>query len=210
MNDPLPLFGIVTTPLELVSFVLALITVALNIRQNPWAWLFSILSSALYAAVFFGARLYGDTSLQFVFIAVSIWGWYQWLHGGDAHQVLRVSRLPVSGWAMSAFAWLAGFVVIALFLSAYTDTDVPYSDAFLTAGSLLGQLLLARKKVESWYVWIVVDLLYIGLYVYKDLMLTAVLYAIFVVMAMLGLRAWKKSLASDQKDPALSASASQP
>lgn len=210
MNDPLPLFGIVTTPLELVSFVLALATVLLNIRQNPWAWLFSILSSALYAVVFFGARLYGDMSLQFVFIVVSVWGWYQWLHGGDAHQALRVSRLRPSGWAMSIVTWLLGFALIAGFLGSYTDTDVPVSDGFLTAGSLLGQLLLARKKVESWYVWIAVDLLYIGLYVYKDLMLTAVLYAIFVILAVLGLRAWKNSLPPDAPKTAQPAGAPGP
>src|SRR5690606_12740843 len=163
MNESLLLFGLTTTPLDRGSFVLALATVVLNIRQNPWAWLFSILSSALYAIVFFGARLYGDMSLQFVFIVVSVWGWYQWLHGGDAHQVLSVSRLRRSGWVMSVVAWLLGFVMIAWFLGNYTDTDVSLSDGFLTAGSLLGQLLLARKKVESWYVWIVVDLLYIGL-----------------------------------------------
>ncbi|MGV3743011.1 MAG: nicotinamide riboside transporter PnuC [Burkholderiaceae bacterium] len=196
MNDPLPFFGFVTTPLELVSFLLALVTVALNILQKHWAWLFSILSSGLYAMVFFGARLYGDMGLQFVFIAVSVWGWYQWLHGGEAHQVLRVSRLSRAGWITSALGWLAAFGAIALFLKAMTDTDVPYADGFLTAGSLLGQLLLSRKKLENWHVWILVDLLYIGLYVYKGLMLTALLYAVFVVMAAIGLRTWKRALPS--------------
>jgi nicotinamide mononucleotide transporter len=192
----LPLFGFTTTPLELVSFLLAAVTVFLNIRQNHWAWLFSIVSSALYAIVFFGARLYGDMSLQFVFIAVSVWGWYQWLHGGPAHQVLKVSRLPYWGGTASAFAWLAGFGAISMLLKAFTDTDVAYADGFLTAGSLLGQLLLSRKKLENWYVWIAVDLLYVALYVYKGLILTAVLYALFVVMAVAGLRAWKKALAA--------------
>ncbi|MDQ9170907.1 nicotinamide riboside transporter PnuC [Oxalobacteraceae bacterium R-40] len=206
MNDPLLFLGFTTTPLELVSFLLALITVALNIRQNHWAWLFSIVSSALYAIVFFGARLYGDMSLQFVFVAVSVWGWYQWLHGGVAHQALKVSRLSDSGWGISVIAWLAGFVAIALFLKSFTDTDVPYMDGFLTAGSLLGQLLLSRKKLENWYVWIVVDLLYIGLYVYKNLMLTAVLYAVFVAMAAIGLRAWKKTLADAAQAEAVAAS----
>jgi nicotinamide mononucleotide transporter len=205
MNDPLPLFGFATTPLELVSFLLALITVALNIRQNHWAWLFSIVSSALYAVVFFGASLYGDMSLQFVFVAVSVWGWYQWLHGGEAHQVLRVSRLSRSGRVKAAIGWLAAFGAIALFLKTVTDTDVPYADGFLTAGSLLGQLLLSRKKLENWHVWIIVDLLYIGLYVYKGLMLTAILYAVFVVMAAIGLRAWKKALPRSTQAAALDA-----
>lgn len=208
MNDPLPLLGFATTPLELVSFLLAMITVALNIRQNPWAWLFSIVSSALYAVVFFGSKLYGDMSLQFVFIAISAWGWYQWLHGGNEQQVLKASRLPVSGWVASLVAWLIGFAVISLFLRAYTDTDVPYMDGFLTAGSLLGQLLLSRKKLENWHVWIIVDLLYIGLYAYKNLILTAVLYGIFVIMAAVGLHIWKKKLASDVEGRMLTAASS--
>lgn len=209
MNDSLPLLGFTTTPLELVSFLLALVTVALNIRQNPWAWLFSIVSSALYAVVFFGARLYGDMSLQFVFIAVSAWGWHQWLHGGAAHQALAVSRLTRMGWAISALAWLAAFALIAVFLDNYTDTDVPYMDGFLTAGSLLGQFLLARKKLENWYVWIAVDLLYIGLYLYKQLTLTAILYAIFVLMAAAGFLAWRKALIRDTEPAAPSATSAQ-
>jgi nicotinamide mononucleotide transporter len=203
MNDSLSLFGLTTTPLELISFVLATITVWLNIRQNHWAWLFSILSSATYALVFFDARLYGDTGLQLVFIALSLWGWHQWLRvkvkakaasdssaGADA---LKVSRLSARGWCGSAIAWLAGFAALAWFLHRYTDSDVPRIDAFLTAGSLLGQWLLAQKKLETWYVWIAVDLLYVGLYLYKSLMLTAILYALFVALALAGLRAWQRS-----------------
>jgi nicotinamide mononucleotide transporter len=92
----------------------------------------------------------------------------------------------VAGWA---FGWLA----LSWFLDVYTDTDVPHIDGFLTAGSLLGTVLAARKKVENWHVWIVVDVLYVGLYVYKNLHLTAVLYGVFVVMAALGLRTWARA-----------------
>jgi nicotinamide mononucleotide transporter len=191
MNDTLALAGFSTTPLELISFVLSVITVLLNIRQTHWAWLFSIISSATYGAVFFGARLYGDTGLQIVFIVVSVWGWYQWLRGGPQHEQLGVTRLTRSGRAWSAAGWLCGFVLLAVFLKAWTDTDVPRADGFLTAGSLVGQLLLSRKKIENWHVWIAVDLLYVGLYVYKNLMLTAILYAVFCVLAVAGLRAWR-------------------
>ena len=197
MNDSLPLYGFATTPLELISFVLAMITVVLNIRQTHWAWLFSIVSSATYAIVFIDAKLYGDTALQLVFIVVSIWGWLQWLKGGAANSVLSVSRLTAAGRLWAAGGWLVGFVLIAVFLKSFTDTDVPRIDGLLTAGSLLGQLLLSRKKLENWHVWIVVDILYVGLYIYKDLMLTAVLYALFVLMAAIGLQAWRKSIVAD-------------
>ncbi len=194
MNQTLPLlFGLLTTPLELISFILSIITVALNIRQLHWAWLFSILSSGLYAVVFLDARLYGDMGLQFVFILTSIWGWHLWLWGDRDHNSLRVSRLTKKSVMISVLAWLAGFALLAWFLKTYTDTDVPNADAFLTAGSLLGQVLLSRKKMENWLVWIIVDVLYVWLYLYKGLMLTAGLYAVFVALAIIGWRAWSKS-----------------
>ena len=192
MNDSFALFGFATTPLELISFVLSVLTVLLNIRRNHWAWLFAIISSAAYGVVFFNARLYGDMGLQAVFIVVSVWGWYSWLHGGAQNQALVVSRLDRAGWTASAIGWAVGFVLLAWFLKRFTDTDVPHADGFLTAGSLLGQVLLSRKKVENWHAWIAVDVLYVGLYLYKNLMLTAILYALFVVMAVIGLRAWSR------------------
>ncbi|ASU38473.1 transporter [Herbaspirillum sp. meg3] len=192
LNDSLPLLGFVTTPLELISFVLAIMTVALNIRQNHWAWLFSILSSVLYGFVFINSRLYGDAGLQCVFVAVSVWGWYQWLRGGTEHQPLQVSRLNTRGVLWSAAAWLVGFGVLSVFLHRFTDTDVPHMDGFLTAGSLVGQFLLSRKKIENWLVWIAVDVLYVGLYLYKHLTLTAVLYGLFVLLAIAGWRAWRQ------------------
>lgn len=194
MNDPLSLFGFPTTPLELISFVLSIVTVLLNIRRIHWAWLFAIVSSATYGVVFFEARLYGDAGLQAVFIAAAIWGWYEWLRGtGEDDEPLVVTRLDARGWTWSLAGWALGFFILSWFLHAYTDTDVPHMDGFLTAGSLLGTLLAARKKVENWHVWIVVDILYVGLYVYKDLHLTAILYAVFVGMAVLGLRAWARA-----------------
>jgi nicotinamide mononucleotide transporter len=193
MNDSIALFGFATTPLELISFVLSVLTVLLNIRRNHWAWLFAIIASATYGVVFFNARLYGDMALQLVFIVVSVWGWYSWLHGGAQRQALGVTRLDRAGWIASLIGWAAGFVLLAYFLKTWTDTDVPHADGFLTAGSLLGQLLLSRKKVENWHVWIAVDILYVGLYLYKHLVLTAVLYGLFVLMAVVGLRAWSRA-----------------
>ena len=196
MNESLTIAGLATTPLELIAFILALITVVLNIRQKHWAWLFSIVSSAIYAVVFFDVRLYGDMGLQCVFIAASIWGWRQWLRGaGDAPLVASWLRPAGRAWALAA--WLVGFVLLSGFLANFTNTDVPHADGFLTAGILLGQLLLARKKIENWAVWIAVDVLYVALYLYKGLMLTALLYGVFVVLAVQGLRTWS-ALASSR------------
>jgi nicotinamide mononucleotide transporter len=194
MNDPLSFLGFSTTPLELISFVLSIATVLLNIRRIHWAWLFAIVSSATYGIVFFEARLYGDAGLQAVFIVASVWGWYEWLRGkGEDDKPLVVTRLGRAGWTWSLAGWALGFVLLSWFLHAYTDTDVPHMDGFLTAGSLLGTLLGGRKKVENWHVWIAVDVLYVGLYIYKGLHLTAVLYGLFVIMAALGLRTWARA-----------------
>jgi nicotinamide mononucleotide transporter len=190
MNETLAFGPFATTPLELIGFVLSVATVLLNIRRNHWAWLFAIVSSAVYGIVFFRSRLYGDAGLQAVFIAASIWGWTEWLRGAGG-KPLAVGRLGRAGWAWSLAGWAIGYVALARFLHAFTDTDVPHIDGFLTAGSLLGTALTARKKIENWHTWIVVDVLYVGLYVYKGLNLTAILYAVFVVLAVLGLRAWQ-------------------
>ena len=101
-----------------------------------------------------------------------------------------VTRSSPAGWRNSIIGWLLAFGVLGLFLDHMTNTDVPYPDGFLTAGSLVGQILLSRKKVENWIVWIVVDILYVGLYISKGLTLTAVLYAVFVLLASLGLYTW--------------------
>ncbi|MBC3931558.1 nicotinamide riboside transporter PnuC [Undibacterium curvum] len=190
MNDSIPFFAWQTTPLELLSFVLSVLTVLLNIRQIHWAWLFSILSSALYGIVFFSSRLYGDSGLQMVFVVVSVYGWYCWLQGGKQSQEMPVTSLNLMQRFAAILAWLSGFVILSLFLKTYTDTDVPYMDGFLTAGSLVGQLLLSRKKIENWLIWIAVDVLYVGLYLSKGLVLTAILYGIFVVLAAIGLKQW--------------------
>lgn len=193
MNDAVQFFGLTTSLLELLSFILSVMTVVLNIRQIHWAWLFSILSSGLYASVFFEARLYGDMGLQWVFIIVSVWGWFLWWRGIDGSSQLPVSALASRERVVALIAWGLGFIALAWFLKKFTDTDVPVADGFLTAGSLLGQVLLSRKKIENWLIWIIVDVLYVGLYLYKNLMLTAALYAVFVIMAIMGLRAWSKT-----------------
>jgi nicotinamide mononucleotide transporter len=190
MNETLAFGPFTTSPLELIGFILSVATVLLNIRRNHWAWLFAIVSSAVYGIVFFQSRLYGDAGLQGVFIAASVWGWIEWLRGTRGGP-LRVGRLARAGWAWSLAGWAIGFLLLARFLHAFTDTDVPHMDGFLTAGSLLGTALAAKKKIENWHTWIVVDVLYVGLYVYKGLNLTAILYAVFVVLAVLGLRAWQ-------------------
>ena len=186
-------WGAPVTWLELVAFVLAIAMVILNIRVNPLGWPLAIVSSLLYFALFWDNRLYGDASLQIFFAAVAGWGWWQWLRGTTADgSPLRVRWLGARGrWtlvAVLALAWPA----TGAFLRRYTDTDVPWWDAFPTAASVIGQWLLGRKHVENWIVWLVVNVVSVLLFAYKGLWLTVLLYAVFVALSVQGLAAWRR------------------
>lgn len=188
-------WGSAVTWLELVAVAVSLAMVLANLRVNPLGWPLAILSSLMYALLFAHYRLYGEAGLQFVFIAVALWGWWQWLRGRAADgQALDVQRLSRRGLALVAAGTLAAWPLLGGLLARATDSDVPYLDALPTAGSVAGQLLLARKYVENWAVWVVVNLVSVGLFAYKALWLTALLYAAFAALAVLGWRAWQARL----------------
>jgi nicotinamide mononucleotide transporter len=190
-------WGSPVTWLEIAAFVLAVWMVVCNMRVRPLAWPLAIASSLLYFLLFWSARLYGDASLQIVFVAVAFWGWWQWLRGHAADgQALRVRALGPRGRLLAIAAWLAAWPLIGLFLQRYTDTDVPFWDAFPTAGSLVGQWLLGRKHIENWPAWIAVNVVGVALFAYKGLWLTVLLYALFTVMAAYGWRAWQRLAAA--------------
>lgn len=192
------LWGGPVTWLEIVAFVFAVVMVVLNIRVNPAAWPLAIASSLLYFVLFWNGRLYGEASLQILFATVSLWGWWQWLRGtGDDGQALRVRSLTPRGLATTVALTLIAWPLLGLFLAQVTDTDVPYGDAFPTAGSVAGQWLLGRKYVENWPTWIVVNLVSIGLFAWKGFWLTVILYAVFAVMAAAGWRAWRRLASPD-------------
>ncbi|HET7865779.1 MAG TPA: nicotinamide riboside transporter PnuC [Burkholderiaceae bacterium] len=187
------LWGSPVTWLEIAAFVLAVWMVVANIRVNPIGWPLAIVSSLMYFALFWSSRLYGDASLQIVFALVAGWGWWQWLRGTQSDgTALRVRSLSPRGrWLMLGVLAL-GWPVIGLFLKHYTDTDVPWWDAFPTAASLVGQWLLGRKYVENWPTWVVVNTVSVGLFAYKGLWLTTLLYTIFIAMSFVGWRAWRR------------------
>ena len=185
-----------TSRLELLAVVLALAMVGFNIRERHWGWPLAIVSSLLYFGLFSRSKLYGDAALQIFFACIALWGWVQWLRGRRADgSALRVTRLSTRGtWAVlgaCAVLWPG----VALFLMYYTDSDVPWWDAFPTAVSLVGQYLLGRKYVENWLVWIAVNVVSVGLFAYKGLWLTTGLYGLFIVLSVVGWRAWKRRLA---------------
>ena len=179
--------------LELLGFVLALVMVVCNIRVNPWAWPLAIVSSLVYALVFWQSKLYGEASLQLFFVAMALWGWWQWLRRGQAsglNLVVRPLKPEARLWVFASFLvlWLA----LAQLLDHRTDTDVPWWDAATTAGSIVGTWLLGRKHVENWPVWVAVNAVSIGLFIYKGLWLTCGLYAVLLALALVGWRAWHR------------------
>jgi nicotinamide mononucleotide transporter len=190
-------WGTPVSALEMVAFVLAIVMVVLNMRVNALAWPLAIISSLLYFALFWNSKLYGDASLQILFVVVALWGWWQWLRGTAADgAALQVRALEAKArWRLLialAIAWPA----TGLFLKTFTDTDVPWWDAFPTAASVIGQWLLGRKYIENWAAWIVVNIVSVGLFAYKGLWLTTVLYTLFVAMSFAGWRAWRARLAA--------------
>lgn len=189
------LWGSPVTWLELVAVVLALAMVACNIREIHWGWPLAIASSLLYFLLFWRSKLYGDASLQVFFAVLASWGWFQWLRGRRPDgSALRVARLPRRGLLAVVAACAVLWPATGLFLDHYTDTDVPWWDAFPTAVSLVGQVLLGRKYIENWAVWIVVNVVAVGLFVHKALWLTAGLYAVFIVLSVIGWRAWRRRM----------------
>jgi nicotinamide mononucleotide transporter len=179
------------TWLELIAFVLSIAMVLANMRVNPVGWPLAIVASLLYFGLFWRYRLYGDGALQIFFAVVALWGWWQWLRGTDDGAPLRVRHLTPRAYLPVFGAGLLLWPAIGTFLQRYTDTDVPYWDAFPTAFSLVGQWLLGRKYVENWPTWIVVNAVGVALFAYKGLYLTAILYAIFLVLSFAGWRAWR-------------------
>lgn len=215
-------WGVATSWLELIAVLLGFVCVVLNVLENHWGWPFAIVSCALFTWLFVNSRLYGDAGVQVFFVCASIWGWRQWLAGtrktvagagpagaGSAadNHVVRDPRLAVDpparlsitalGWPRNAYVvltWLALWPLIGVLLDTVTDSDVPYFDAFPTAGSVIGQYLLGRKYLENWAVWLLVNLASIALLGYKALYLSAALYAVFVVVAMIGWWRWRLQL----------------
>jgi nicotinamide mononucleotide transporter len=184
-------WGVPVSYLEALAFVLSLWMVACNLRVNPLGWPLAIASSLLYGILFAHYGLYGEAALQLVFVAMSLWGWWQWLCGVDAQQQALIVRvLRPQGRGLSLLALLALWPVLGWLLDHITDSTVPYWDALPTAGSLIGQWLLGRKWVDNWPCWLAVNLISMGLFAYKELWLTVILYGIFAVLSAVGWRQW--------------------
>jgi nicotinamide mononucleotide transporter len=181
---------------ELAGVVFGVLAVWLTVRESLWCWPTGLVYVALYIVVFHHVKLYAGMGLQAVYGGLCLYGWYQWLHGGRDRGALSVSRIPARALAILLAAGAAGSVLLGTTLSRATDASLPALDSSLTAFSLVAQAMVTRKWIENWILWIVVDVVYVGMYAYKGLFATAGLYALFLVLAAMGLREWGKALAA--------------
>lgn len=190
------------TPLEIAGALTGLWCVALLWRGSILNWPVGLVNNALFFALFWGAGLYADASLQAVFFAFGIWGWWRWWRGAPGGTTdAPPSRAPAPHLLALIPACLIATTAIALLLRRFSDSTVPTWDAAVTALSLGAVWLQGRKHLENWLVWITVDVLSIGLYLYKDLHLTAALYAIFLGLCVVGYRDWRRQLPPATEPP---------
>lgn len=185
---------------EIIGAVLGLLFLYLEIKENKWLWPVGLLSSVMYIFVFFRAKLYADMSLQVYYVAISIYGWVLWSRGVQKINELRITRLRFS-LAIRLFAITAIiYALIAYVLVKYTDGEVPYWDAFTTALGIVATWMLAKKILEQWLVWVIVNAVSLGLYIYKGLYPTAILFFFYATLAIVGYFQWKKQMKMDKAD----------
>lgn len=182
--------------IEILGAILGIIYISLSIRQNILTWPTGLLTSLLYIVVFYQSKFYADMGLQVYYVAISIYGWYYWLKGGKNNHTneIPVKKTNNKLWRYLAVSTGLIYILILFILKRFTDSDVPYFDSLTTALSILATWMLAQKYIEHWLIWIFVDLVSVGLYIYKDLWPTVILFTIYTIMAVLGYIEWKKSI----------------
>jgi nicotinamide mononucleotide transporter len=184
---------------ELLAFVTGGWTVWLAARNNPWSWPIGVANAALFVVLLFGVRLYFDMSLNVFYVLSGLWGWWAWLYGGTGRtqkpitsvSLLEVVAIVSAGAGLTALMWHGGILL---------NGAAPALDAITTGLSVVAQWLLMRRMIETWYFWIVADIIYIPLYLSRDLTLTAILYGIFLLMCVRGLIEWRAIVRRQQAE----------
>jgi len=183
---------------EISGFVTGIAGIWLTIRQNVWCFPVGLINVTVSLFLFIDEKLYSDALQQVFYMVLLSYGWYKWTTSKNENP-LKVTELT----AQTLFLYLVFATLIAgamgYFFDQFTDAHVPYMDASATALSFLAQFLIAKKKIENWSIWIVVNVMYIGIYLYKDLYLYAGLFAIYLLLAVNGLMTWRKAMNEEIK-----------
>ncbi|MER6997350.1 nicotinamide riboside transporter PnuC [Streptomyces sp. NPDC000410] len=200
-----PLFTLLDTPVswtEVLGFGSGALCVWLVARQHLANWPVGIANNVFFVLLFTQAGLYADAGLQVVFITLAVYGWWTWTHGGGpGSDALPVRRTTRTEWTWLLAAGVVGTLSLTLLLDRATDSTVPFWDALTTALSLMATYGQCRKRLESWWLWIAADVVYVPLYAYKELYLTSLLYIGFMTLCVLGLRNWSRDLAVQRRQP---------
>ena len=187
--------------IEILATAFGFISVYLTVKENVWLWLTGIVSVFFYIFVFYDAKLYSDMSLQIFYVFIQIYGWYFWIYGGKKKNELPISRLSKNGIIIWSIAAIAGTAILGYGMKTYTNASLPYIDAFQTVLSVIAQWYLTKKIIDTWVLWITVDVVSLGLYLYKGLYLTTGLYAAFLILAIMGLIEWRKTFLKQKTQP---------
>lgn len=192
--------------LEIVGTLVGLLYLWLEYRASIYLWIAGIIMPAIYIFVYYDAGLYADFGINIYYLVAAIYGWTMWKYGVFLRKKIlhrkeekRAGELPITRMPRRYLLPLTAvfavtFIAIAWILIRFTDSDVPWLDSFTTALSIIGMWMLARKYVEQWWAWIVVDMVSCGLYIYKGLDFTAVLYGLYTIIAIFGFFKWKKMM----------------
>jgi nicotinamide mononucleotide transporter len=183
--------------IEILGAVLGILYIFFSIRQHILTWPTGLLTSLFYIYVFYTSGFYADMGLQLYYVVVSIYGWYYWVRGGQKETGGPQEKVPVKhtsrrGWFRISLVTVAVYGLLLFILLRFTDSTVPFMDAFTTALSITATWMLAKKYIEHWLIWIVTDMVSIGLYIYKGLWPTVILFIVYTVLAVSGYMEWKK------------------
>ncbi|HEY0372084.1 MAG TPA: nicotinamide riboside transporter PnuC [Thermoanaerobaculia bacterium] len=179
---------------ELVAAVITALSIWLATRENIWYYPTGLVALAMYTWVYFGAKLYAESVLQVICFALMVYGWYEWLHGGAHKTELPVTRTPRWAWMAGVAFGVTGSALVIAFQLRFTDNPNPYVDSSLFVWSLVAQWMTARKWIENWSVWIVINTISVPLYFIRGLLPTTALYVVLWILAVLGYRQWRKTL----------------
>jgi len=182
---------------EIIAATLGIIAIYFQIKVKPFYWIISLVVSSMYIVVYFSAKLYADMSMQFYYVGMSIYGLYVWLSGNNNSdkKTIPISKIKnFKSWIIIVLISALSFIIIGYILKNFTDSNVPWWDSFTTSLSFVATWMLARKKIENWLVWIVVDATSVALYIYKQLYPTTILFIVLTLLAIVGYLQWKREL----------------
>ena len=182
------------TLFELASALISAWAVWLTAKRKPWCWPIGLVSVVFYLWVFIDAKLYSDALLQVAFAVMIVYGWNRWLHHMDDDGRVKLAALAPKSALIHMVIGVLGALLLGAAMHYWTNAALPWLDAALTAFSLVAQWWQAKRHIAAWWMWIAVDVIYVGEYIYKSLLITSVLYAGFVVLAVVGLRSWRRAV----------------